>query len=79
MKTKVYERLSKYIKENGIKQSYISEKSKIPENTLSMILNGKLRLDADKLEDILIALNIEPTAIIYSNKDITPTEISDNN
>ena len=50
---KVYERLANYIKENGIKQSYVAEKSGIPENTLSMILNGKSRLDADKLEDII--------------------------
>lgn len=75
---RVYERLSNYIKDNGIKQSYISEKTGIPENTLSMILNGKSRLDADKLEDILIALNIEPGVIIYSNKKST-TEISNTN
>lgn len=75
---RVYERLSNYIKDNGIKQSYISEKTGIPENTLSMILNGKSRLDADKLEDILIALNIEPSVIIYSNKKST-TEISNTN
>jgi len=75
---RVYERLSNYIKENGIKQSYISEKTGIPENTLSMILNGKSRLDADKLEDIIIALNIDPNLIIYSNKKST-TEISNTN
>jgi len=75
---RVYERLSNYIKENGIKQTYISEKTGIPENTLSMILNGKSRLDADKLEDIIIALNIDPNLIIYSNKKST-TEISNTN
>ena len=72
---KVYERLNKYIKENGIKQSYISEKSKIPENTLSMILNGKLRLDADKLQDIITTLNIDPNIIIYAPNNST-SEIS---
>ncbi len=75
---KVYERLNKYIKENGIKQSYISEKSKIPENTLSMILNGKLRLDADKLQDIITALNIDPNIIIYAPNNST-SEISNTN
>ena len=75
---KVYDRLNKYIKENGIKQSYISEKSKIPENTLSMILNGKLRLDADKLQDIITALNIDPNIIIYAPNNST-SEISNTN
>lgn len=75
---KVYERLNKYIKENGIKQSYISEKSKIPENTLSMILNGKLRLDADKLQDIITTLNIDPNIIIYAPNNST-SEISNTN
>ncbi len=75
---KVYERLENYIKENGIKQSYVAEKSGIPKNTLSMILNGKSRLDADKLEDIIIALNIEPSLIILPIKKST-TETSDTN
>lgn len=75
---KVYERLNKYIKDNGIKQSYIAEKANIQENMLSMILNGKCRLDADRLEDILIALNLDPNVIIYPDKKTT-TEISNTN
>ena len=72
---KIYERLNKYLKDNGIKQSFVSEKSGIPENTLSMILNGKIKLDADRLEDILLALNISANEI-YT----TPVnEISDTN
>lgn len=72
---KVYERLNKYIKDNGIKQSFIAEKADIPENTLSMILNGKTKLDADKLEDILLALNIAPNLILKK----TTSEISNTN
>ena len=72
---KIYERLNKYLKDNGIKQSFVSEKSGIPENTLSMILNGKIKLDADRLEDILLALNISENEIYK-----TPVnEISDTN
>lgn len=72
---KIYERLNKYLKDNGIKQSFVSEKSGIPENTLSMILNGKIKLDADRLEDILLALNISANEIYK-----TPTnEISNTN
>lgn len=72
---KIFERLNKYIKDNGIKQSFISEKTDIPVNTLSMILNGKVKLDADRLEDILIALNLNANEIF---KKTTP-EISDTN
>lgn len=72
---KIYERLNKYIKDNGIKQSFISEKTDIPVNTLSMILNGKIKLDADRLEDILLALNLDAKEIF---KTSTP-EISDTN
>lgn len=68
---KVYERLTSYIKKNGIKQSYIAKKSGIPESTLSMILNGKSRLDADKLENIIAVLNIEPNLIILPIKKST--------
>ena len=72
---KIYERLNKYLKDNGIKQSFVSEKSGIPENSLSMILNGKIKLDADRLEDILLALNISANEIYK-----TPVnEISDTN
>ena len=75
---KVYERLANYIRETGIKQSYVAEKSGIPENTLSMILHGTCRLDAYKVEDIIIALNIEPSLIILPIKKST-TETSDTN
>lgn len=72
---KIFERLNKYIKENGIKQSFISEKTNIPVNTLSMILNGKIKLDADRLEDILLALNLNANEIFKKST----TEISDTN
>lgn len=64
---KIYERLNKYIKDNGIKQSFISEKTDIPVNTLSMILNGKIKLDADRLEDILLALNLDAKEIFKTS------------
>ena len=72
---RVYEILNNYIKDNGIKQSYIAEKTGIPENTLSMILNGKVKLDADKLVLIVRVLNIDPNIIIQA----TLNEISDTN
>lgn len=74
---KVYERVNKYLKENGIKQNFLSEKTGIPENTLSMILNGKIKLDADKFVEIITALGVDPNEFIYPTTP--PTEISNTN
>lgn len=61
---RVYEKIKKYMEDNGIKQNYVSEKSGIPENTLSMILNGKRKLDADEAVLIFKALGTTPNDII---------------
>ena len=73
---KVYERVNKYLKDNGIKQNFLSEKTGIPENTLSMVLNGKIKLDADKFVDIIKALGLDPNEFIYA-ESTPPTETSD--
>ena len=57
--------VKKYMDDNGIKQKYISDNSNIPENTLSMILNGKRKLYADELVEILKALNVDADAILF--------------
>lgn len=75
---KVYERVNKYLKDNGIKQNFLSEKTGIPENTLSMILNGKIKMDADKFVDIIKALGLDPNEFIYSENTST-TETSNTN
>lgn len=61
---KVYEKLSKYIDNNGIKQKFISEKTGIPENVLSTILNGKRKLDVEEFVDIVLALNLDANYFI---------------
>ena len=63
---KIYQKLSKYIDENGIKQKYISDKTGIPENILSMILNGNRKINADEFVEILIALNLDANYFIHS-------------
>ncbi len=63
---KVYQKISKYIEEHGIKQKYISEKTGIQENVLSMILNGQRKLTADEFIEIIIALKVEPNIFIDS-------------
>ena len=61
---KVYQKIKQYMDEKGIKQNYVSEKSEIPENTLSMILNGKRKLDADEFIRIVLALDVSPDLFI---------------
>ena len=61
---RIYEKLKKYIDEKGIKQTYISEKTKIPANTLNMILNGKRKLEVEEFEIICLALEIKPRLIM---------------
>ncbi len=63
--TKIYERLRDYINEHGIKQSYISDKTGIAPNTLNMLLNGKVKLDVDRLYLIMKKLDIEPNKLFY--------------
>lgn len=63
---KVYQKIKQYMDEKGIKQNYVSEKSEIPENTLSMILNGKRKLDADEFIRIVLALDVSPDLFIPS-------------
>ena len=66
---KVYQKVSKYIIENGIKQKFISEKTGIAENTLSMILNGKRKMDADEFVEIIIALGVDANYFISTQQN----------
>lgn len=69
---KVYQKMSEYINSNGIKQKYISEKTGIAENVISMILNGKRKMDADEFVEMVIALKLD------ANYFINKPEISEN-
>lgn len=66
---KVYEKISKYIENHGIKQTYISEKTGIPNNKLSAILNGKRKLEVEEFILILGALNIDANTIISLDEE----------
>ncbi len=61
---KTYQKISLYINENGIKQRFISDKTGIPENILSMILNGKRKMDADEFVEIILALGVDANFFI---------------
>lgn len=53
-----------YMKENGIKQSYLSQKTNMNDSTLNAKLNGKIRLSAEELEVICWALNVSISAFL---------------
>ena len=52
-------KLKRYIEQNGIKQKFISEKTSIPEPTLSLILNGKRKCEVGEYASICNALGVE--------------------
>ena len=53
-------RLSDYIRNRGIKQAWISQKTGISESRLSGILTQRLKLTADEYEKIVSAIGKEP-------------------
>ena len=56
----VADKLKAYIEDNGIKQTYIAEKTGIDVKTLNAILNGYVRLSVDRLEAICNVLKVSP-------------------
>ena len=62
----INERLSVYVSENGIKQVFIAQKTGLPADTVSKMLNGSRRILADEFLLICNALNIDPN--IFRNK-----------
>lgn len=56
----VQQRVADYVKEMGIKQTTICEKTGIRIDTMSAMLNGKRKMSADEFEKICIALNKAP-------------------
>ena len=65
---KVYAEVAKYLEENGIKQSFLVEKTGIEQGKMSNILSGKRVLTADELALICKALNKAPGTFIKLNR-----------
>lgn len=55
--------LSDYATEKGVKQTYISQKTGIPVDTISRIFNGKRKILADEFIQICSALEIPQVRI----------------
>lgn len=51
-------RIKKYLDNKGIRYSFVSEKTGIPMNILSPMLNGKRKMSAEEFILICKALNI---------------------
>lgn len=55
----VGQRVKAYLTENGIKQSFLSEKTDIPAQTLAAILSGTRRLEVMEYYRICQALKVD--------------------
>lgn len=55
----VGERIGLYLNENGIKQSFLAEKSGIPDSIISTIINRGRKIEVTEYYKICKALNVE--------------------
>lgn len=53
-------RFKKHMQERGIKQSYLSKKTGLSQNTISRILRGVRGISAEEFIKICVALDIDP-------------------
>ena len=61
-------KLKGYLHSIGFKQSYLCEKTEIPADTISRILNGKRKMTADELLVICDVLSIDPRMLWRRSK-----------
>lgn len=66
---KVNKILSDYIKNNGIKYSFIARKTGIEARIIQMIVNSERYLRADEFIAICIALNLDPNYFLERVKN----------
>lgn len=50
--------IKKYLKENGIKQSFVSERTGIPAPILNMMLNDNRKIEANEYMQICEAIGV---------------------
>lgn len=58
-------KIKNYLEENGIKQTFISDKTGIPLTTLNQILNGNRKILAEEYFSICEVLHINANYIYY--------------
>ena len=54
----VQSRIADYIEKNGLKKRHVAEQAGIKQDRFSLIINNHVRLRADELEKICIALGV---------------------
>lgn len=54
----IRERVVSFVRENGIKQIYLSEKTGLSTSAISSIMNGKREIEVDEYCKICKALNV---------------------
>lgn len=54
------ERIDLYLKEHGIRQTWLAEKLGIPNTTLNGIIKGRAKMKADMFISICKLLNVPP-------------------
>ena len=57
--------LKQYMKNNGIQQSFLSEKTGITPDKLKAILDGESKMEVTEYYDICAALGTSPTQIAF--------------
>ena len=62
-------RVSDYVLNNGIKQSFIVEKTGLSKDIISAILNKRRKMTADEFEVICKALNKTPNDFMLVNEE----------
>ena len=62
-------RVSDYVLNNGIKQSFIVEKTGLSKDVISAILNKRRKMSADEFEAICRALNKTPNDFMLVNEE----------
>lgn len=73
VKRKIADAIKEYLESSGIKQTFIVEKTGIPSNTLSDILNNKRRLLADEFIKIISVLEVDANYFVdcINNQKLT--------
>lgn len=62
---KPHERLSVFITDiKGVKTSFLSERTGMPQGTINLILRGQRKVSIDEMQDICRALNEPSTTFI---------------
>lgn len=68
----IVESIAEYLKQNGIKQTFICEKTGLTKHSISTALNGKRKLSVEEYEKICLALDVPYSFFFDANQKQTP-------